>query len=34
MKINVTDVAYEDTVIEGPGTLRDWGALGCTRPPG
>ncbi|OLT30519.1 hypothetical protein BJF79_38795 [Actinomadura sp. CNU-125] len=33
MKINVTDVAYTDTVIAGPGTLRDWGALGYARPP-
>lgn len=24
MKINVTDDAYEDTVIEGPASLRNW----------
>ncbi|MFV2176225.1 protein kinase [Actinomadura sp. LOL_016] len=34
MKIDVTDVEYADTVVEGPGTLRDWGALGFSRPPG
>ncbi|MFF5257971.1 protein kinase [Actinomadura viridis] len=27
MKIRVSDVAYEDTVLEGPQTLRNWAAL-------
>ncbi|MEV1004347.1 protein kinase [Nonomuraea sp. NPDC050202] len=27
MKIRITDVAYEDTVLEGPDTLRNWSAL-------
>jgi hypothetical protein len=28
MKIHVTDGAYQDTVLEGPNTLRDWASLG------